>query len=670
MKYLFQKLLILFLLVGFTACIDQEFDEPPVDGVDPGLTANATIAELKALYKSGTYTPIEQDLVVKGVVVADDRSGNYFRSFILQDASAGIEILINLTNAYNFYPVGRELFIKCQGLVLGEYNGVIQLGGYVYIEDGAQQLGDIQALDEHIIKGKRGTVPEPKIKTINTLGPGDISTLVRLENVEFAGSEVGLPISDQVGRQTLNRTVLDCNGGKITLRTSGFAIFANKLIPEGNGTITAIYSVFGTTKQLYIRDYSDIVMNDPRCSGGGSGNEAFVSIKSLRDLFKSGTSAGPANTKIKGIVISDKDNNNWDSRNLVVQDSTGGIAIRFANNHTFALGQEIEVITSGQELSEFNGLLQVNGVDNGLAKSNGAGTLPTPREATAAQVLSNLENWESTLVKIKGATIAQGTYSGSKNVTDGSGSVVMFTRSQATFAGQAVPSGTVDVTAVVSQFNSAQLVIRNTNDVSSGGGGNPGGNAELLSIKELRDLFKSGTTAGPANKKIKGVVISDKDNNNWDGRNLVIQDSTAGIVVRFQAAHTFAIGQEVEVSIGGQELSEFNGLLQVNNVAGSLAKLIGPGTLPTPREATINQILTNLEAWESTLVKIKGATIASGTFSGSKNVTDSSGTVVMFTRSQASFSAQNVPSGTVEITAVVSQFNTAQIVIRSPSDIK
>ncbi len=476
MKNLLQKLLIFSLFFGVTACIDQEFDEPPVDGVDPDITANATIADLKAIFKPGALTAVDQDLIIKGVVVADDRSGNYYRTFILQDETGGIEVLINQTNAYNFYPIGRELFVKCKGLVLGEYNGVIQLGGYVFVEDGAQQLGDILALDEHIIKGKRVGAPEPKVKTISTLSSADVSTLIKLENVEFAAVDVGLPFADQAGRQTLNRTILDCNGNNITLRTSGFAIFAGESIPEGNGTITAIYSVFGTTKQLYIRELSDIVMNGPRCSGGGTGKEELITIKEVRDLFKAGTTAGPANRKIKGIVISDKDNGNWDNRNMVLQDETGGIAVRFRNNHSFALGQEVEVVVSSQELSEFNGLLQVNNVDNDLAKSNGAGTLPVPREVTISELLSNLENWESTLVKLKGTTLPGGTYAGSKNVTDATGTITMFTRSQASFAGQNMPGGAVDVTAVLSQFNSAQIVIRNTNDVSGGmtGGGTGG----------------------------------------------------------------------------------------------------------------------------------------------------------------------------------------------------
>lgn len=677
MNHLTKTLLSLLLLLGFAACVNQDFDAPPVEGIDPGITPDATIAELKALYRPGSLTAVEQDITIGGVVVADDRSGNFFRSFILQDASGGIQILINQTNFYNFFPIGRELFIKCKGLVIGESNGVLQLGGYVYVQNGAQQLGDIIALDDHIIRGKRVGDPEPRLRTINSLNTADINTLVRLENVEFDAIELGFTYGDAVGRRTLNRTLKDCSGATIAVRTSGFATFASAQVAGGNGTITGIYSVFGTTKQFFIRELSDVVMNGDRCSGGGGGTpgaEELMTIQEVRNLFSAGTVVGPSNRKIKGVVISDRENNNWDGRNLVIQDATAGIAVRFNSNHNFSLGQEIEVAISGQELSEFRSLLQVNNVPNNVARSLGMGVLPEPQEVTVGQIIGNIKTWESRLVRIKGATIAAGTYGGSRNVSDGTGAVPMFTRTQASFAGQSVPSGTVDVTAVVSIFNDPQILIRNTNDIvagTGGGGGDPGGGGgESLTIKEVRDLFRAGTTVGPAGRKIKGVVISDRENNNWDGRNLVIQDATAGIVVRFTAAHNFSIGQEIEVSVGGQELSQFNGLLQVNNLPANMATLIGAGTLPTPREATINQLIANLNDWESTLVTIKNATIAAGTFSGSRNVNDGTGTLPMFTRAQATFAGQNVPGGTVEITAVLSRFNTAQIVIRSPADIK
>lgn len=670
----FFKLFALLLLFATPACVDLEFDEPPViaEGVD--LVPTHTIADLKALY-TGTLTPVAQDMLIGGVVIADDRSGNFFRSLIIQDASGGIEIRINLTNAYNYYPVGREVFIQCNGLVLGNYNGVMQLGGYIYEEDGAPQLGDIIDVRDRLQIGQSVGEPAPMVRTIselNQINPATISTLVKLENVEFTTTDRGKPFADAFGRTSVNRTITDCSGNSIVLRSSGYATFASDLTPEGNGEVVAVYSVFGTTPQLYIRNLEDIVMDGERCTGA-SGNEELISVAEIRQSFTGGVTTAPAGKKIKGVVISDDANGNIDGRNLVLQDGDAGIVVRFQDFHDFELGDEIEVVVSNQELSEYNGLLQVNRVSNELAVSLGKGTPPAPREATVGEILSNAEAWESTLVLVKGAELTGGTYSGSVDVSDGTGTITMFTRNSATFADESLPAS-ADLTAIVSQFNDPQIVIRNLDDVEAGNGntgGGGGGDTENISLADLRALFPGQTTTAPANRKIKGVVISDRINENLTGRNLVLQDETGGIVVRFTATHSIDLGQELEVDISGLELSEYNGLLQVNNVPLEQASVLGQGALPTPRTATVQEIIENVEAWESTLVKIEGVTLSgSNTYSGVITVTDASGNIDMYTRSQASFSGDAIPSGQVTLTAIVSQFNDPQVIIRNLEDVK
>jgi hypothetical protein len=285
-------------------------------------------------------------------------------------------------------------------------------------------------------------------------------------------------------------------------------------------------------------------------------------------------------------------------------------------------------------------------------------------------VLDNAEAWESTLVQINGASISgSATFAGATTVNDGSGSMTMFTRNSATFASSALPAEPVDMTAIVSQFTDHQLVIRNLEDV--GGETGTGGDPEQISLAELRTLFESGASAVPANRFINAVVISDVDANNTDFRNMVIQDETGGIVVRFADPHSFALGEEVEVSVGGDELSEFNGLLQINDVDNADATSMGNGTLPEPRDATIQEILDNAEAWESTLVKVSDVSYTEGgTFSGAKTLDDGTATIATFTRSQATFSGSAVPNGAFSLTAMVSEFNSPQLTLRNLNDIQ
>ncbi len=682
MKVSFQKLFLFSLLAGlsfFTSCVDTEIDPPPVTGEELEVKGNTSIAELKSLYIPGRLTVIEDSIFVQGVVVGNDAGGNFFRSLIVQDSTAGIEVRINLTDAFNLYPLGREVTIDCQNLVLGEFNGVIQLGGYIYTEGGGEELGDIVKFNERIYRGRIVGQPNPEAQSINELGTEDITTLIKLENVQFSQAELGLTYADAFGRQTLNRVVEDCDGNTILLRTSGFADFANDTLPEGNGTLTAVYNVFGDTKQLFIRDTRDVDFTGNRC-GAGTGEEELMTIAELRQVYTDGGTAAPDNRKISGVVISDGSSGNFQGRNMILQDETAGIVVRFQNDHNFALGEEVEVVVSGQELSEFNFLLQLNNVGLVRASSKGTGSV-TPRTATVNDVLENAELWESTLVELSNVTISGSpTFAFSTTVSDGSDMIEMFTSPGASFADESVPTESVEIMlAIVSQYTETgpandgyQLKIRRLEDVGlTGGGGGGGGDPEQISLAELRDLFESGADEVPNNRFVRAVVISDKDADNTTGRNMVVQDETGGIVIRFNDFHEFSLGEDVEINVSRLELSEFNGLLQVNDVPNGNALSYGPGTLPEAREASVQEILDNAEAWESTLVKVVDIQFTEGgSFAGAKTLEDATGSIPTFTRNDASFANSSVPDGSFTLTAMVSEFNEPQLTIRNLNDIE
>ena len=253
------------------------------------------------------------------------------------------------------------------------------------------------------------------------------------------------------------------------LKESQVEIGAYEIIPDETDQIQACVNKFyNGSPELVIRDPRDVNMPDVRCDGT-TGALTQMPIDSLRMVYTGTTTTCPVGRKIKGIVISDNVNSNTDPKNMVIQDGTAGIVVRFTSAHTFAVGAEVEVRVSGQELSEYNGLLEVNYVDPGNAIQTGTGTI-TPRVATISQINANLQTWESTLITVQAATASGSTtYSGSNTLTDASGSLTLYTRSQASFASTALPSGPKTFTGVLSEYSfatiPAQLSIRSTADV-------------------------------------------------------------------------------------------------------------------------------------------------------------------------------------------------------------
>ncbi|MBL7927433.1 MAG: hypothetical protein JNK61_11070 [Bacteroidia bacterium] len=458
-------LLFILMMSGVTSCVKKEYDEPPTDGTNPNITVTHTIAQIKAMY-AGTPLRIDSDYVISGVVIADDKSGNFYKSVVIQDSTAGIAIRLDQSDFYTDFPAGRLLFIKCKGLYIGDYGGLIQMGGYVDNSGSTPSVEPIpnSLISSIILKGTYNMPVTPKVVTINQLTSNLQNTLIQLNDVQFANSDLGKTYADAVNQMSANRTVEDCNGNTTILRSSGFALFASQVLPAKKGKLVAVYQEFNGDAQLLIRDVTDVMFDSARC--GSTPPTGAMDLNDFRAAFA--TSSTCPSVTVKGIVISDRANGNIDSKNLVIQDSTGGITVRFTAAHSFNKGDEVEVVAAGLSFNEFNGLLQINNAPLTNATFKSSGNNVTPRIATFAQINTNAEAWESTLIQINTVSFPSsgGNYSGTVTLTDASGTMPLYTRTGATFANTAYPNtGTHSVTAVLYPFNGPQLTIRSTTDV-------------------------------------------------------------------------------------------------------------------------------------------------------------------------------------------------------------
>ncbi len=435
---------VLFIL---PACVDQNFDEPEAWEIPEGEVL--TIAELRNLYAQSEIR-FEEDYSVYATVTMDDKSGNIYRSAYVQDETGAINLR---TVAPGAIYEGDSVRISLRGTTLSSYQRMLQL-------DNVNADRNIKKLD---VKKE----VEPKTVSIPEINTGDFQAhLVRLENVQFAAADTGKPFADSENLVALNRTLEDCNGNRIIVRTSGYAQFADQLTPSLNGELVGVVSQFGNTMQLLIRSYDELDMQDDRCPIPGDDYD-LITLAELRQNYQEGQTQIPPNTRIEGIVISDRENENHPGQNLFMMDeSEAGIALRFESWHDFPLGQNVRVIVSNMELVEFNGLLQIENIPIGNAHDMGPGTVPDPVQTTINEVANNMDQFESTLVTFSGVVISGGnTYSGNLTLDDGTGQMLMYTYSWASFADAQPPSEPVTITGIVSRYNEPQLLIRNLNDV-------------------------------------------------------------------------------------------------------------------------------------------------------------------------------------------------------------
>ncbi|MDE7069219.1 MAG: hypothetical protein K2O63_01700 [Alistipes sp.] len=208
-----------------------------------------SIAYLKSLCRTGSV-PIARELRIEGQLVANDFFGEFPRRLIIEDATGGIEILIDRNALYKEFETGYYLKIYCNGLALGDYGGKIQLGApptdrYAVDRIAASELHRfVRHSDTHAAQA-----PRPDTLTFDTRrDPRRIATYVLFERVGFAREEIGepfCPVDPETGRrEAIDRHLVDLRGDTLHVRFEPTTLYAAEPIPEGRGTVCGILDYF------------------------------------------------------------------------------------------------------------------------------------------------------------------------------------------------------------------------------------------------------------------------------------------------------------------------------------------------------------------------------------------------------------------------------------------
>lgn len=222
--------------------------------------ANTTIAELVAMHTIGTvdsYDTVPAGTVICGVVTTSDEWGNNYKYINIEDSTGGIQIKINNTALYNKYKVGQRVYVKCDGLVVGDYRRLPQLGMWA---NGSMQPIPSSKTYLYLFNDGAPVHVEPSIVLTSIPAANDIPSsyynrLVRLEGATFV--EAGMATFSETSSST-SHDIKMADGTTITLRTSNYATFAGETLPIGTGNITGILTRYNSTVQLVISSLADL----------------------------------------------------------------------------------------------------------------------------------------------------------------------------------------------------------------------------------------------------------------------------------------------------------------------------------------------------------------------------------------------------------------------------
>lgn len=573
---IYSTISLLALGVGLILSCNKKFDAPP-GYIPPDISANTSIAALKAMHTPGNADSIVTDVIIAGVVIANDSSGNFYKQIILQDSTGGIAISIDDYNLYTSYPIGRKVYIKANGLYMNDDGGLMYIGTS---PDAGGKLAGIPSRlrDKYVIKGELNVsvaLTDVSIQDLKSDNDKYAYTLIRLNNFEVKTADTAKTYANAAAKTDASITLKNCEGDTIVLRNSGYAYFAGINLPNGNGAITAVYAYYKSpynsriTPQVVIRDTADVQLNDTRCDGSTpippDGNSQLKSIKDIRAMY-TGKDIKLGAYKIGGVVISDAASKNISSGAVVLQDGDHGISVYIGGTITYNIGDSIVLDITGDSLIKYNGSLEIK-TRYGTAKPSPAATgiQVISQELTIQQLKNNLSEMEYTLVKIKNAAASgTGTYSGSQTLTDASGNITLYTAPTASFAGNALPGSSGDWVGYVNLYNTTpQFMIRNTNDVLEGSNNPPppSGSSDLLiseyiegsSNNKYLEIYNAGSTDADLSKYMIKLYANGHDATHGADNSAKL-DTLSGTV-------TLAPGAVLVYSAPGATLSLLGGVI-------------------------------------------------------------------------------------------------------------
>lgn len=235
---------IVFFALSLFAC-KREYDSPPLNQLpENGIIS---IAQLRSMAFPHKFVG---DTSIFGVITMDEQTGNIYKNVYIQDTS-GAGMNLRLLSSGGVIQ-GDSVRVSLKGTILTQFDGMLQL--------------DSVDVDDNIVTQSTGNIVEPKTVTIAEINSSIQAQLIRLEGVEFSGMDVGGTWADGDNQASLNRMLVNCFGDEVIVRTSGYANFANEVIPSDNGSIIGVVGQYNTDMQLYIRTPLEAQMADPRCT--------------------------------------------------------------------------------------------------------------------------------------------------------------------------------------------------------------------------------------------------------------------------------------------------------------------------------------------------------------------------------------------------------------------
>lgn len=407
------------------------------------------------------------------------------------------------------------------------------------------------------------------------------------------------------------------------------------------------------------------------------------------------------------IVAADDRSGNY-YKQVVVQDSTGGIAVdidAYSLYNNYPVGRKIYIRCKGLYLGYNGGTPELGGgVDERMSLTGITGTqidAHIVKANTGNEVKDTVVSFNAVLgvtspnsplinrlitisdsveFQEQGVTYTSPSATTNRNITPCAAganpkTLTVRTSNYANFHAAQLPEGRGKIRGILTiyktSYTTPQLILRDTSDVMMGGprcGSNTPANP-MISIDSLRKLYTgSGTVTLPA-VRLTGVVTSDMTKGNVPSGNFILEDASKKGIILYLSGGTYNLGDSLVIDAEGGKLQLYQGALELSGVTSGKITKPATGKTVAPITLTIAQLNASFAQYENVLVKILNATVVGGgTYSGNKTLNDGTGNISLYTATGAQFATTPVPTTPKTFVGIATPFSSGnEIKLRDPA---
>lgn len=252
---MYRGLIILLLL--FCSCQKSDIQSNSTDQKEK----ISPISKLWEVGYNSSSTAITQNIIIEGVVTANDKFSEFDNKIIIEDSSGAVEIMLEADGGNaKYFKFGTHVRLYAFGLWVSTQRQKLTVGTRPTSEYSVDYIPSKQLFQYLRLMQIPLDPPTAQEREINTLSPRDISRLVTIDSLTFISRDTLKTFCrrDSLTNRSINTSHIlsDPQGNRVELFVNAECEYSDNNVPKVECAIQAIVNYFDGNYSLTITNFT------------------------------------------------------------------------------------------------------------------------------------------------------------------------------------------------------------------------------------------------------------------------------------------------------------------------------------------------------------------------------------------------------------------------------